>query len=152
MSAIRSRDTVPEIILRRELFHLGFRYRICCRELPGKPDLVFKKFNAVVFVNGCFWHHHKNCPRATIPNTHKEYWVPKIQRNVQRDGENLLKLESLGWRVLVVWECALKKKTLLKETVPLAAQWIKDGTFSEEIGCIGGRLVMQTLSAMKKDS
>lgn len=114
MSAIRSRDTVPELILRRELFLLVLRYRICCRELPGKPDLVFKKFNAVVFVNGCFWHHNKNCPRATIPNTHKEYWVPKIQRNVQRDGENLLKLESLGWRVLVVWECALKKKTLLK--------------------------------------
>ena len=111
MSHIRSKDTKPEEIVRKYLFARGFRYRKNDTRYPGKPDLVLPKYQTVIFINGCFWHHH-GCSRSTLPKTNQDYWIPKIQRNVERDRQNLKALEDAGWKVIVIWECELKKKTL----------------------------------------
>lgn len=108
MSHIRSKNTKPEEKVRKYLFSKGFRYRKNVRTLPGCPDIVLPKYRTVIFVNGCFWHRH-DCPRFVWPSSNKEYWIPKIQRNVERDEENARRLISQGWNVLVVWECQLKK-------------------------------------------
>lgn len=108
MSHIRSKNTKPEEKVRKYLFSKGFRYRKNVRTLPGCPDVVLPKYRTVVFVNGCFWHKH-DCPRFVWPSSNKEYWIPKIQRNVERDEENTHRLIAQGWNVLVVWECQLKK-------------------------------------------
>ena len=109
MSHIRSTDSKPEEVVRKYLFSQGFRYRKNDKRLPGKPDIVLPKYKTVIFVNGCFWHKH-DCPRFVWPASNQEYWIPKILRNVERDKENYTTLENKGWRVLVVWECELKKK------------------------------------------
>ncbi len=108
MSRIRSKNTLPEEIVRKYLFSQGFRYRINVASLPGKPDIVMPKYHTVIFVNGCFWHMH-NCPRFVWPSSNQEYWIPKIKRNAERDEQNIKSLSELGWNVLVVWECQLKK-------------------------------------------
>lgn len=109
MAGIRGRDTKPEMILRRALHALGFRYRLHARKLPGKPDLVFPKFGAVVFVNGCFWHRHEGCHFASNPATRPDFWKRKFDENVARDRRNVLALTESGWRVAIVWECALRR-------------------------------------------
>lgn len=109
MSHIRSTDTKPEEIVRKYLFRRGFRYRKNDKRYPGKPDIVLPRYHAIVFVNGCFWHMH-GCSRSRFPKSHQDYWKPKIERNVQRDLENKQKLEADGWKVIVVWECELKKR------------------------------------------
>lgn len=109
MSHIKSKDTSLEIIVRKELFKRGFRYRKNVKDLPGKPDIVLKKYNTAIFVNGCFWHHHYNCKFAVYPKTNKEYWRNKIERNIERDIENEKYLRQLGYKVIVVWECELKE-------------------------------------------
>ena len=111
MSHIRSTNSKPEETVRKILFSHGFRYRKNVKTLPGKPDIVLPKYKTVIFVNGCFWHKH-NCPRFVWPSTNTDYWIPKIQRNVERDISNHAELASLGWKVIVVWECELKKKCL----------------------------------------
>ena len=111
MSHIRSKDTKPEEIVRKYLFARGFRYRKNDTRYPGKPDLVLPKYHTVIFINGCFWHQH-GCSRSTFPKTNQDYWIPKIQRNVERDRQNIKALEDAGWKVIVIWECELKKKTL----------------------------------------
>lgn len=108
MSHIRSTNSKPEEIVRKYLFSKGFRFRKNVRTLPGCPDIVLPKHNTVIFVNGCFWHKH-NCDRFVWPSSNIEYWIPKINRNVERDEENYKKLTDIGWRVLVIWECELKK-------------------------------------------
>lgn len=108
MSHIRSKDTKPEETVRKYLFSKGLRYRKNVKTLPGHPDIVFPKYKVVVFVNGCFWHHH-NCGRFVWPKSNTEYWRNKINRNVERDKENNKLLMQTGWRVLTVWECQLKK-------------------------------------------
>jgi len=108
MSHIRSTNSKPEEIVRKYLFSQGFRYRKNVRKLPGCPDIVLAKYKTVIFVNGCFWHKH-DCPRFVWPSSNQEYWRPKILRNVERDKRNIELLEKLGWNVLVVWECELKK-------------------------------------------
>lgn len=108
MSHIRSTNSKPEEIVRKYLFSQGFRYRKNVRKLPGCPDIVLPKYRTVIFVNGCFWHKH-DCPRFVWPSSNQEYWKPKIQRNVERDINNKMALQELGWNVLVVWECELKK-------------------------------------------
>ena len=110
MSHIRSTDTKPEEIVRKFLFSQGFRYRKNDKRYPGKPDIVLPKYRTVVFVHGCFWHKHDGCPDFVWPKTHESYWTQKIERNHARDIENKAKLESSGWRVIVVWECELKKE------------------------------------------
>ncbi len=109
MAAIRSKDTKPELLIRKELFHRGFRYRINQKTLPGKPDIVLKKYNAVIFVHGCFWHKH-DCSLFKWPSTRKEFWKKKITRNYERDEECINKLKKGGWRILIIWECSLKGK------------------------------------------
>ena len=111
MSHIRSQNTKPEETVRKYLFSKGFRYRKNVRSLPGCPDIVLPKYKTVVFVNGCFWHKH-NCSRFVWPSSNKEYWEPKILRNVERDKKNQIQLAELGWHVIVIWECQLKKKDL----------------------------------------
>ncbi|MEL7738361.1 very short patch repair endonuclease [Citromicrobium bathyomarinum] len=107
MAGIRSKDTKPEMVLRRGLHRLGFRYRLHDRKLPGKPDLVFPKYNAAIFVNGCFWHGH-DCPLFKWPKTREAFWRAKIEANRQRDDAALAELTRSDWRVLTVWECAFK--------------------------------------------
>ena len=109
MSHIRSANTKPEVKLRKELFGLGYRYRINKKGLPGSPDIVLAKYRTCIFVNGCFWHGHKDCRYATRPKTNEEFWRTKIENNRERDLRDYTFLESRGWRVIVVWECELKK-------------------------------------------
>lgn len=109
MSHIRSVNTKPEVKLRKELFRLGYRYRINRKGLPGTPDIVLTKYHTCIFVNGCFWHGHKECWHATRPKTNANFWRMKIENNRERDLRDYTFLESLGWRVIVVWECELKK-------------------------------------------
>lgn len=108
MQHIRSCDTKPEETVRTYLHRLGFRYRKNDRRYPGKPDIVLPKYKTIVFVHGCFWHQHKNCKYAAIPKSNQSYWLPKLARNTLRDRETAVKLTSLGWNVIVFWECALR--------------------------------------------
>lgn len=105
MSRIRSRDTSPEMIVRRLVHRLGYRYRLHVPHLPGKPDLVFPRLGCIVEVRGCFWHGHKGCIDSHIPKTRIDYWQPKLERNRLRDRNNRRALTRLGWRVCIVWEC-----------------------------------------------
>lgn len=108
MSHIRSTNSKPEEIVRKFLFSRGLRYRKNVRKLPGCPDIVLRKYKTVIFVNGCFWHHH-NCPRFVWPASNVDYWHMKILRNEERDTENQRLLNQAGWRVIVIWECKLKR-------------------------------------------
>lgn len=110
MSRIRSKDTKPELIVRKFLFSRGLRFKIHDKKLPGKPDIVLPKYRSVIFVHGCFWHNHSNCSRAVLPKTNQEYWIPKIERNIKNDLLAKQELEEKGWLVYHVWECSLKLK------------------------------------------
>lgn len=112
MSAIRGKDTVPEMIVRRFLHSRGYRYRIHRKDLPGRPDLVLTRLKVCIFVHGCFWHRHPGCAFATTPKTRPEFWSEKLQKNVMRDLANVEALESAGWNVLIIWECQLKKDSV----------------------------------------
>lgn len=109
MSRIRSTNSKPEEIVRKYLFSKGFRYRKNVKKLPGCPDIVLPKYKTVIFVNGCFWHKH-DCPRFVWPSSNQDYWIPKIQRNIERDRLNATELQKKGWHIITVWECELKKK------------------------------------------
>lgn len=134
MSRIRGKDTRPELVMRRGLHALGYRFRLHEKTLPGRPDLVFRKYSAAVFVNGCFWHGH-DCHLFRMPSTRVEFWEEKIGRNRERDVKARLALLEGGWRVLDVWECALKGKTRLEpgEPVELAARWLESGKARGEV-------------------
>ena len=108
MAGIRGINTKPEISLRRAMHAAGFRYRLHAKDLPGKPDLVFPRYGAVVFVHGCFWHRHAGCRWATTPSTNVDFWREKFEQNMERDRRNIDTLHELGWRVALVWECALR--------------------------------------------
>lgn len=110
MSAIRSKDTTPEILVRKFLFSRGFRYRLNHSRLPGHPDIVLRKYRTVIFVNGCFWHGHEGCKYFVLPKTNVAFWQTKIERNKLRDMEERQKLTDMGWHCIVVWECQLKPK------------------------------------------
>ena len=111
MSQIKSKDTKPEIKLRKALFAAGFRYSLNSKKLPGKPDIVLKKYKTVIFVNGCFWHGHQDCQYFVVPKTRTEFWTQKIDGNRARDLRNTALLQGAGWNVITVWECELKKNT-----------------------------------------
>lgn len=110
MASIKSKDTKPEIMVRKFLFSKGFRFRVNVKSLPGKPDIVLKKYRTVIFVNGCFWHGHEGCKYFVIPQTRTEWWMEKIRKNKERDSEEREKLRNAGWNIIVVWECQLKPK------------------------------------------
>lgn len=124
MRAIRSKDTKPELIVRKLLFSNGYRYRLHSRRLPGRPDIVLKKHNAVIFINGCFWHRHKGCPYAVLPKSHADFWNQKLSRNATRDAAEHQTLLGMGWRILVVWECALKTQKTRAISEPLILEWL----------------------------
>ena len=144
MAAIRSKDTKPEIIVRRGLWKRGFRYRLNHKRLPGHPDLVLRKYRTCIFVNGCFWHGHDvalpqmengewridNSKCCKIPKTNREFWVAKIRRNKERDKEELRKLAAMGWHCITVWECELKpskrEETLDSIAFTLNHIWLQD--------------------------
>lgn len=111
MSHIRSKDTKPEVLVRRFLFAHGFRFRLHRKDLPGKPDIVLSKYKTVIFINGCFWHGHQDCKYSTIPETNREFWEKKISGNIQRDKETYSRLVKMGWNVIEIWQCQLKPKT-----------------------------------------
>ena len=115
MRQVKGRDTSPEKIVRSLLHRMGYRFRLQRDDLPGKPDIVLPRFKTVVLVNGCFWHRHSGCKRATTPATNVDYWQTKFARNVARDARNQAELEKMGWRVVIVWECELKDKTTLEK-------------------------------------
>ena len=112
MSRIRSEDTKPERIVRRLLTEMGCRYRLNVKTFPGKPDIVLKKYNAIIFVHGCFWHLCPHCREGRIPATRWEYWEEKLLNNKRRDQSNIRKLRRQGWKVLRLWECDVEKKPL----------------------------------------
>ena len=109
MSRIRGKDTTPEILLRKLLHRAGYRFRLHSPNLPGKPDIVLKKYKTVIFVHGCFWHRHEDCPGATLPKTRTGFWLDKFRGTVERDRRKQKELEEAGWRVVTVWECQLNK-------------------------------------------
>jgi DNA mismatch endonuclease, patch repair protein len=109
MARVKSRDTTPEKFVRSLIYRQGFRYRVCVRTLPGAPDIVFPRKRKVIFVHGCFWHQHKNCPRSRRPKTARSFWNKKLNRNILRDRVALRELRRSGWRCLVLWECEIKK-------------------------------------------
>jgi DNA mismatch endonuclease (patch repair protein) len=114
MGRIKGKNTKPELLVRRMLFAMGYRYRLHDRSLPGSPDLVFSKRRAAVFIHGCFWHDHAGCRLAYKPKSNAGFWAAKIQRNAERDVESLEKLAANGWRTLVVWECELTSPEAVK--------------------------------------
>lgn len=130
MSQIRSTNNKPEEIVRKYLFSQGFRYRKNDRRFPGKPDVVLPKYKTAIFVNGCFWHMH-DCGRFVWPGSNEEYWRPKILRNVERDKRNISQLQELGWKVIVVWECEIKKKNAQARLDRLVGE-ISNGENTEE--------------------
>lgn len=124
MASVRSKNTKPELKLRKMLFSRGFRYRLHGKNLRGKPDLVFKSLGAVCFVHGCFWHRHEGCRNSTIPSSRQEYWLPKFRRTIDRDRESRRALLSDGWRVAVVWECAMHDAKA-ESTVSALESWLR---------------------------
>jgi DNA mismatch endonuclease, patch repair protein len=117
MAAISSKDTKPEIIVRKQLFARGYRYRKNVKSLPGKPDIVLKKYKTIVLINGCFWHGHKNCKAAKLPDTNTLFWKTKITSNEIRDKRNISALIKAGWTVIVVWQCQILTKAKLENAI-----------------------------------
>lgn len=134
MAGIRSKNTTPELAVRRELHRRGFRFRLHSKGLPGRPDIVLSKYRAAIFVNGCFWHRHQ-CRLFKWPSTDTRRWREKLEANVVRDAENLASLGRQGWRTLVIWECALKGpgKRPVKSVGEIAEQWLIQGRGDDEI-------------------
>jgi DNA mismatch endonuclease (patch repair protein) len=123
MARIRKVDTKPELAVRAILFAHGFRYRLHRRELPGHPDIVFPRERKVIFVHGCFWHRHDCSAGRKLPRSNAQYWTPKLHCNKVRDEQNLLKLEALGWRVMVVWECEIHDREALERRLLRFCDW-----------------------------
>jgi DNA mismatch endonuclease (patch repair protein) len=124
MSGIQGKNTKPEMAVRRALFAAGFRFRLHRRDLPGAPDIVMPGRNIAIFVHGCFWHRHAGCRYAKLPATRPEFWKDKLGRNVERDWRAVDELLSTGWRVMVVWECAIRDKQTLASLPEELVAWI----------------------------
>ena len=131
MSRIKSRDTTPEMIVRRLLFSMGYRYRVNAKELPGKPDIVFTRKRKAIFVHGCFWHRHSACRYTTMPKTNTDFWKNKFERTQERDKENCQSLKAMNWDYLIIWECTVKeiKTSSLKKQL----YEFLDGNFSKAL-------------------
>ncbi|WP_073075895.1 very short patch repair endonuclease [Sporobacter termitidis] len=123
MSKIKGRDTKPELIVRSWLHQNGYRFRVQKADLPGKPDIVLRKFKLVIFVNGCYWHRHPECKYAATPSTNVEFWEKKFSDNRKRDMQNINNLQKLGWNVLVIWECQVRDETFMQLLVDCFSQY-----------------------------
>jgi len=117
MSRIRSRDTTPEVFVRRLVHGMGYRFRLHVASLPGKPDIVLPRLKKIIEVRGCFWHQHSGCIDSHLPQTRVQYWGPKLRHNRSRDEDNVRKLTELGWSVYVIWECETKTVTRLSRNL-----------------------------------
>lgn len=117
MRRIRSKDTAPEMAVRSLAHRLGYRYRLHRKDIPGKPDLVFPGRRKVIFIHGCFWHQHPGCREGRPPKSNTAYWLPKLERNMERDKDALARLAAAGWDVLVIWECETKDAEILARTL-----------------------------------
>lgn len=134
MSGIRCKNTKPEVLLRRALHARGLRFRLHSGKIVGRPDLVFARYHAIVFVHGCFWHRHPGCRYATTPSSRADFWQAKFQANVQRDALVRGELLEKGWRVAVIWECALKKAHLSEQTADRLVSWLRGEEKELELG------------------
>ena len=126
MSKIRSVNTKPEIIVRKNLYKKGFRYRINNKALPGKPDITILKYKLIIDVRGCFWHGHENCRDGHVPKTNSKFWVNKFEQNKIRDQKNLNKLKDMGFNVFILWECEINKKNILKTKLEEIENYINE--------------------------
>ena len=117
MALVQSKNTLPELLVRRQVHAMGYRYRLHRRDLPGTPDLVFPGRKKVVFVHGCFWHRHPNCALARLPKTRADFWLPKLAANAERDARNARALRRLGWGILTIWECQLGNAIKLRKRI-----------------------------------
>jgi DNA mismatch endonuclease, patch repair protein len=117
MRRIKSKNMKPELLVRSLIHRMGYRFRLHRKNLPGKPDLVFPTKKKAIFVNGCFWHQHSGCREGRMPGSRQEYWVPKLERNVQRDARNTELLREAGWKVLTIWECEVKDEPAVTRTI-----------------------------------
>lgn len=135
MSGIRGRDTRPEMVVRRALFAAGFRFRLHRRDLPGAPDIALPGRKIAVFVHGCFWHRHSGCRLSKLPATRAEFWKAKLEGNVERDARVVKALQAMGWRVLIVWECAIRDRETPSVLPERLASWIRS---DDPLGEIGG--------------
>ena len=133
MSSIAGKETQPEILVRKHLFLRGFRFRKNVSSLPGHPDVVLPKYNAVIFVHGCFWHCHDGCNKSKLPSTQTKFWQNKISRTIQRDNEKQDELAGLGWRVAIIWQCDLNNKKLIDSTIAALEIWIRSESKCFEI-------------------
>jgi len=133
MAGIRGKNTTPELRLRKALHGAGFRFRLHSAKLPGRPDIVLPKFRAALFVHGCFWHRHESCSNASVPKSNAEFWEDKFARNVERDTANVAGLHAAGWRVAIIWECAIRKKGEADVAEELAV-WLKSGGRDLDVG------------------
>ncbi len=133
MSNIKSKNTKPELTIRSLLHQKGFRFRIHDKNLPGKPDIVLKKYNAVIFIHGCYWHRHENCKLASTPRQNVEFWNKKFSDNMRRDSEVFYQLKLLGWRTAVIWECSIRDKKNLPDYVDRLVSWLQSDSEYIEI-------------------
>lgn len=126
MAGIRSKNTKPELLIRKALHALGFRYRLHSASIPGKPDMVLKKYNAVIFIHGCFWHGH-SCSLFKLPKTRTEFWKNKIDKNRERDDRVIQELKLSGWRIATIWECALRGKDRMdfETLINSISEWVQ---------------------------
>ena len=133
MSRIKGKNTTPELMVRRSLWARGYRYRLHAKHLPGKPDIILQRYNAVIFVHGCFWHRH-GCPATTTPATRREFWLGKFDDNVARDRRNVQMLVRMGWRVLVIWECSVRGKSAdVENAIDRATEFLNSAVAIYEI-------------------
>ena len=138
MSGIKGKNSQPEMLVRQMLFAAGCRYRLHRRDLPGTPDIAMPSKKVAIFVHGCFWHAHKGCKYAKVPATRPDFWAAKLQANVERDQRAFENLTTMGWRVLYVWECAIRDHETVKSLKEKIIYWINGST---QFGEIGGPLV-----------
>lgn len=133
MSRVKSTNTKPEILVRQLLHRMGHRFRLHRKDLPGKPDIVLPRHHKVIFVHGCFWHGHEGCPRAARPTTNVDFWNAKIDRNIERDGQNRRELEAEGWESLVIWQCQTRDIKALQNSLKrfLAVEDTEDSIITE---------------------
>lgn len=136
MSSIRGKNTLPELVVRELLHSAGFRYRLHRRDLPGAPDLILPKYRAAILVHGCFWHAHSHCSFYKLPKSNVEFWQKKLERNKQRDCDNISALRSLGWRVLIIWECATRKPAEREQLQRNITDWLLSNEAITEISSL----------------